>query len=282
MVKWGVFRSKAQPLATRLELLRPGFEQDTDWGILNGPASNTYCNDFDQLDTPIGLPPEPRGPAGPGTHTNRATNVCYTNTPSGGRHYFWRYTDPTWGFRIGAAPGVDIPWVTKLYAPPVIREGRPHVTAPVYDGACTRRNTAHTEPGIGTKPGGAADRLSPQHLGRCEFIKAFRTRRNDPTWDGRYAAARAYVSLAQHEHPSDLWCGPDYQWQAHIERDCGRPASCAQIDRVFGCSQWDSSNAQCRLAPGVRSPIGLANYFERQQRIGETADGKRISTINIG
>lgn len=276
MVKWGVLRSKAQPLATRLELLRPGFESDTDWGILNGAASGTYCLDFDSSEAIS-------------RNSSDLSGQAFTATPSGGRHYFYPYAE-AWGFGLSVQPGLDIPWVTKLYSPPTINPRRAPISIAMERNVSVNSPKAwrHLESGDTGRPGtpdpaqARRTAVSESSLSRCEFIQQFRVRRSDPTWDGRYPVARAYVSCAILSETPDLCCGRSYRWQSHIEADPGRPATCKRIDETFGCGRYDRFLDTCTLAPGARSPAGLANYFDRIAKYhGEQSDANRISVINL-
>lgn len=196
-----------------------------DIGLVTGVASGLIALDFDH------------GPFINGKHNA---------TPSGGRHYFYRYTP---GDRRGLSvrPGLDIPWIVRLYAMPDVND-EPIPIQP--DAPMTRPSSQHTFNDSTPPPATAMD--------ACAFVRWFKVRR-DEDWPNRYALARAYASNAAACEGADRRLGNDYRHEAAIYSNLSKPISCAQIVRNgYPCPHFDLWSDTCRKAAGVTTPFGLA------------------------
>lgn len=210
---------------------------NADIGIITGESSGIICLDFDK---PPYLPDGYR----------------YTETPSGGRHYWFKYQSSD-EHRLAVRDGLDIPWVVKLYAPPVINEGciKDHVTLPTK---IITQTTAE-------KYVGPRNNIQMKHIDHCYFIQWFKERRHTP-WENRYALARAYVSNVIQTTDADLYLGPDYRHTEQIISNIQKPHYCETIHSMQPCPFFNATTSSCMKRANVFSPLGLAMKYEKSDR----------------
>lgn len=226
LVPWGAMRAEKASVRQMVQWFAdfPAAEV----GIITGPASGIMCLDFD-------APPY-------------SVNGIYTDTPSGGRHYFYEYHE---GDRhaIGVRPKLDIPWLVKIYALPTLNPGRIPIQ-PEFRAASTRPQTQWQD---ATTP-------SFKALQNCAFVEWYLEKRLDTEWDGRYPLARAYASNASKCSNADLSLGPNYSHEEDIyARLPARPIRCAAIvEGGFDCPHFDQWMETCKKQSGVTTPYGLA------------------------
>lgn len=207
-----------------------GYYSEADVGLLTSPQSGIICLDCD-------APPYP-------------DHGYYTQTPSGGRHYWYRkHSDDLHG--IGITPKHDVPWIVKIYDTPIINEGRIPIS-PIRQEKKTPKTTLPV----------VVDTTIPyEAFNNCEFIKWYHIQKLNPLWDGRYPLARAYASNIQNSDapPDVLELGPNYRHEAEIYRTVARPITCSQIYIAgYKCRYLNKRTQCCNKDRKSRSPYGLA------------------------
>lgn len=201
------------------------------FGVVTGPGSGLMVLDFDS-------PPY------------LSSEYNYTATPSGGRHYFFHYHDgDRHGLNVPNELGakIDIPYVVRLYASPVVNNTRIPIQPP----------PTITSPGARQAWTDPPERPDMQDIAGCAFISWFRRAREDSSWDGRYPLARAYASnVLRVDHP-DLSLGNGYRHTEDIyNRPPERPITCNTIANTgFRCPHMDDYG-ECTLTRAF-SPYGF-------------------------
>jgi hypothetical protein len=195
-----------------------------EYAVLTGPPSQVMVLDFDGPPYLTGLP--------------------YTPTPSGGRHYYFRYRDH-YRHALGIDGHIDIPYIAKVYGDPEIIESE----MPINGQAA--KPLRHSDPVL--QPD-----VDMEDFDACYFMRRFRVRRDEP-WDNRYMVARAYASNVIHAVDPDLSLGDGYRHTEHIYQTVNRPTRCETLHQSAPCPHFVEST--CSLCPGVSTPYGLARRF---------------------
>lgn len=226
LVKWGQYTiNKPEP-----EVILGWFHKfpTADFGILTGRFSGVMALDFDK-------PPY-------------LDEGEYTQTPSGGRHYFYKWQEHH-RHGLGVRDGLDIPYIVKLYAFPKINPGDMPINGTSNE-VRVDGNSQFVEDD---------DKPDMEDLEVCDFISWFRQRRGDSLWDGRYPLARAYASnTIQAENP-DLDLGPGYRHTETIVGSVKKPITCTTIVRSgFECPNYDRWSGLCKRTMKSTTPYGLA------------------------
>lgn len=224
LVKWGAYIHK-RPAPGIIEHWFNYWPQ-ADTALLTGAHTGLICLDYD-------LPPYPE-------------QGLYTQTPSNGRHYFYPWQNDH-EHSIACKPGLDIPYIVKLYAPPQINP----LPLPVDI-------TPHTRPKTPTLP--INRQLAElRHFANCDFITWFQKQRLDTHWTGRYHLARAYASNMAFCTTPDFSLGPDYRHEDKIYASLQRPITCFRIwNYGYHCPNMDYPIGMCQKRAGISSPYGLA------------------------
>lgn len=204
-------------------------------GILTSAAGGIICLDCDK-------PPYPEG--------------VYYSTPSGGRHYWYRFHEGD-QHGIAVSPGHDVPWIVRAYEVPVLNDGR----IPEQP-AMSNRSQMSTPPSAWTP--GPDEPPTMEHLVSCDFIRWFQEKRNDPNWDGRYNLARAYATNVRNAADPDLSLGPGYRHEDSIYARNHYPITCARIvEYGYPCPSFHKFSGVCLKAGGISTPFGLATKVKR-------------------
>ena len=202
---------------------------EAEIGVLTSDHSGIICLDCD-------APPYPESGE-------------YYDTPSGGRHYWYR-KHPNDNHGTNVAPGKDIPWIVKLYDVPKINPGR-----------IPYRVEKHTDTEAYSRDVTIDKSIPYEAYFRCAFIDWYNIQKLNPLWDGRYPLARAYASNIQNsDAPEDiLELGPNYSHQNDIYSQQMKPITCRTIvANGYKCRYYNPTLDCCNKDRHSRSPYGLA------------------------
>lgn len=180
-------------------------------------------------------------------------NDYYTETPSGGRHYYYRYHEGD-SHTLNVVPGVDIPYIAKLYDIPQINNKR----IPIQKVQHHYPTTTSSKPFI-------PDIHPPtmEDINLCLFIQYYLNKR-DTEWDGRYPLARAYYSNVMTLADGDTRLGIEYRHQEDIENRPSKPQRCSTIaNSGYVCPNM-REDGTCGIS-GAVSPYGLAIIRQRRR-----------------
>lgn len=206
------------------------FFRDCEVGVITGKVSGIMCLDYD-------------------FHPYPENMGAYTSTPSGGRHYFFKYHEGD-THQIRVEPNLDIPIMVKLYKEPIINEGRMPING--------KRNVLTYNPSqyvMDENPPTMSD------MGECSFIQWFQHKRY-MNWDNRYPIARAYASNVVQTSNPDKELGHNYRHEDHIYSSLQKPMTCSYIYQYFKCPYYHESTCSCSRRAGVTSPYGLAKRMQ--------------------
>lgn len=228
LVKWRHLIDNPSSIEARTALApSPG-----EYAVLTGPPSQVMVLDFDGPPYLDGLP--------------------YTPTPSGGRHYYFRYREH-YRHALGIDGHIDIPYIAKVYGMPTVIDSEMPING--HAAKPLRRDGPRIE---------VVQDVTMEDFDACYFMRRFKVRRDEP-WDNRYPVARAYASNVIHATDADLSLGEGYRHTDHIYQTINLPTRCETLHRAAPCPNF--VNATCSLCPGVSTPYGLARRLsQRKQR----------------